>query len=63
MSMMDGGMMVSIFRITGQHAAYLVQQLNDFASGRRQEMMMNSIAGSLTPPEMKAVALYLSASP
>ncbi len=61
--MMGGGMMGSIPKLNGQHAAYLIRQLRDFASGRRQGMMMNSIAGSLTQTEMHEVAGYLSGIP
>ena len=61
--MMGGGMMAAIPKLNGQHAAYLVKQLREFASGRRQSMMMNSVATSLTHAEMQEVADYLAGTP
>ncbi len=72
MSMMGGmmhgmpmmrGMMAAIPKLNGQHAAYLVRQLQEFASGRRQSMMMNSVAASLTHEEMQNVSDYLADTP
>lgn len=63
MGMMGGGMMAAIPTLNGQHAAYLVKQLDDFATGRRQSMMMNSIATTLTDAQKQAVAEYLSGRP
>ena len=65
MGMMGHGMMgmggsESIPRLNGQHAAYVVDQLNRFAAGERQGMVMNRIAPSLSKQDMKAVAEYLS---
>ncbi|WP_298158673.1 c-type cytochrome [Ferrovum sp.] len=61
--MMGGGMMAAIPGLNGQHAAYLVKQLDDFATGKRQSMMMNSIATTLTDAQKQAVAEYLSGHP
>ncbi|MHB8408991.1 MAG: c-type cytochrome [Acidiferrobacterales bacterium] len=64
MSMM-GGMMAPIPNLYGQHAPYLVEQLNNFATGRRQGAMMNGammnrIAAALSESDRTAVAAYLS---
>ena len=61
--MMGGEMMAAIPKLNGQHAAYLVKRLREFASGRRQSMMMNSVATSLTHAEMQEVADYLAGTP
>ena len=61
--MMGGEMMAAIPKLNGQHAAYLVKQLREFASGTRQSMMMNSVATSLTHAEMQEVADYLAGTP
>ena len=65
MGMMGHGMMgmrgsESVPRLNGQHPAYLVDQLNRFAAGERQGIVMNRIAPSLSEQDMKAVAEYLS---
>ncbi len=65
MHMMGRGMMAPIPNLYGQHASYIVKQLNDFATGRRQGAMMNGammnrIAPALSEPDRKAVAAYLS---
>lgn len=57
------GMMGSAPRLNGQHAAYIVDQLNRFASGERQAMMMDRIAASLSNRDKNAVAEYLSGLP
>lgn len=65
MGMMGHGMMGmmgpgSVPKLNGQHAAYIVDQLNRFAAGARQGMVMNEIAASLSEHEKKAVAEFLS---
>ena len=55
-----GGMMASVPRLNGQHAAYVVGQLDAFATGRRQGMMMNRIAFMLTDLDRRAVAEFVS---
>lgn len=55
-----GGMMANVPSLAGQHAIYVVAQLDAFASGRRYSMMMNSVASSLTEAQRKAVAEYVS---
>lgn len=50
-------------RLGGQHAEYIVQQLKNFRSGQRMDIiggMMNDIAGKLSDDEMLAVASYIS---
>ena len=62
---MMGGMMAPIPNLYGQHAPYLVKQLNNFATGRRQGAMMNGammnrIAAALSESDRKAIGAYLS---
>lgn len=59
MRMMGGGAQ-NAPRLAGQHAAYILQQLNAYASGQRQGSVMNRVAESLSEQERKAVAEYLS---
>jgi len=49
-------------RLAGQLYPYLVSQLNDWANerGETNSSVMAPIAHSLTPPQVKAVAAYLS---
>lgn len=61
--MMGSGMMANIPNLNGQHAIYIIDQLNRFASGERQGTMMNRIAASLSETDRKAVAEYLSSLP
>ncbi len=50
----------SIFpRLAGQHAAYLVRQLQVIQKQLRSSPIMHGIVKDLTPDEMKAVAAYL----
>ncbi len=49
-------------RLSGQHAAYTVNQLKTFRSGERANdagKMMQNIASRMTDDEMKAVASYI----
>ena len=46
--------------LSGQHAMYIVEQLNRFASGERRGIMMNRIAAALTDQDRVAVAQYVS---
>ena len=62
MGMMGGGMMGNVPKLSGQHAAYIVDQLSRFADGERQGSMMNRIAASLSETDRKAVAEFLSAA-
>ncbi|KAB2942298.1 MAG: cytochrome c4 [Hyphomicrobium sp.] len=54
------GMMGDAPRLNGQHAAYIVDQLNRFSSGERQSDIMGDIASALTEMDRKAVAEFLS---
>jgi cytochrome c553 len=64
--MMGGhmGMMMgstsAVPRLFGQHAAYLVQQLDAFASGIRPSPVMGPIASTWREQDRRAVAEYLS---
>lgn len=49
-------------RLAGQHAEYLMKQLRDFKSGRRQGTM-NDMAVDLTEEEIDALAKHFSAMP
>lgn len=57
------GIMASAPELNGQHAAYIVDQLNRFASGERQATMMGRIAAMLSETNKKAVAEYISGLP
>ena len=46
--------------IAGQRYRYIVQQLKYFHNGTRKNVLMNQIAKSITVPQMKEVAAYLS---
>jgi len=61
--MMGSGRMANAPRLHGQHAAYILDQLNRFASGERQATVMNRIAATLSERNRKAVAEYLSGLP
>ncbi|MGB9429113.1 MAG: c-type cytochrome [Gammaproteobacteria bacterium] len=45
--------------LAGQHADYVVSQLQAFANGTRKSAFMDTIAARLTPAQMKAVASYI----
>jgi len=47
-------------KLYGQHAAYIVQQLDAFASGARRGTVMGPIAAALRPQDRRAVAEYLA---
>lgn len=66
MKMMGKGMAMmrrEVPNLYGQHAAYIVSQLQAFADGTRTGMPMSRIAPSLTAEQRKAVAAYLAAHP
>lgn len=50
---------MKIPQLSGQHAEYVVSQLQAFANGSRQSPMMDTIAARLTPAQMQAVASYI----
>jgi cytochrome c553 len=49
--------------LSGQHADYLAQALNDYRLGKRENPVMGSFAKALTPAEIKALAEYFSKQP
>lgn len=61
--MMGSGMMANVPNLNGQHGAYIIDQLNRFASGERHDRMMERIAASLSEMDKKAVAEFLSGLP
>jgi cytochrome c553 len=48
-------------RIAGQSAHYLAKQLQDFASGIRDNALMSPVANALTPDDFADVAAYYAA--
>ncbi len=62
MGMMHSGM-ADVPKIGGQHATYIIDQLNHFATGERQGTMMNRIAAQLSEMDKRAVAEFLSGTP
>ncbi|AJY09083.1 cytochrome C [Burkholderia vietnamiensis] len=56
-------MMANVPSLNGQHSAYIIDQLNRFASGERQAMMMGGIAAALSDSDKKAIAEFLSNLP
>lgn len=44
--------------LAGQHAGYIVQQLEAFQSGARQNVLMTSQAQGLSPQDMRDLAAY-----
>jgi cytochrome c553 len=65
--MMGGGRMgmmmgnsAAVPNLYGQHAAYIVQQLDAFASGKRRGTVMGPIAAAWREQDRRAVAEYLS---
>lgn len=60
---MTGSGAANVPRLEGQHAAYIVDQLNRFATGERQGTVMNRMAASLGEADKQAVAEFLSSTP
>lgn len=48
-------------RLAGQHADYMVKQLEDFQSGRRKSSTMQPQAAELTRAEMRALGAFFEA--
>jgi cytochrome c553 len=66
-AMMDGGHMgmmrgniAVVPNLFGQHAAYIVRQLDAFASGARRSTIMGPIAAAWREQDRRAVAEYIS---
>ncbi len=47
-------------RLSGQHAAYLTKQLQNFKSGERANPIMMGMAAGLSPEDMKNLGAYFS---
>ena len=47
--------------LAGQHAAYIVRQLQAFQSGERENVLMTSFAANLTEEDMRDLAAYYEA--
>ena len=60
---MGGGAAAALPYLDGQHADYLVAQLNQFASGERPNRFMSPIAAALSGEQKKAVAAFLASLP
>ena len=59
----DGGGQASFPRLAGMDAAYLLKQMQDFASGSRDNAVMKPIADALSPDERSAMASYYADLP
>lgn len=58
----SGNFLMKVPALRGQHAAYVVAQLQNYASGARAtdpNKMMETVAARLSPAEMQAVASYI----
>lgn len=49
--------------LAGQNEAYLLEQMNKFATGRRKNEFMEGLIKALTPEERTNIALYFSRQP
>lgn len=49
--------------LAGQHADYLVQALNDYRTGKRNNAIMSGFASQLTPADIRAIAAYYARQP
>lgn len=63
MAMMGGSGLANAPDLNGQHASYIVSQLDRFASGERQGTVMNRMAGTLGDTDKRAIAAFLSGTP
>lgn len=57
-----GNLPMKVPSLAGQHSAYVVAQLQNYANGSRStdpNKMMETIAGRLSPADMQAVAAYI----
>ena len=56
---MDGNSPVPLFpKIGGQHAGYIVQALEDYKTGARQEPVMAAFAAALSKQDQKDLAAW-----
>jgi cytochrome c553 len=57
----DGNSVIALNpKLAGQHPEYLLKQLINFKEKTRVNVVMNGIAATLTPEEMKALSLYFA---
>jgi cytochrome c553 len=59
----DAHGMADFPRLAGQHAQYVLKQLNSFQSNMRNVAVMHGVAQGLKTEEMSAVAAFLEAQP
>jgi cytochrome c553 len=59
----EGNAQAGFPRLAGLSAGYLTAQLNDFASGARQQPVMAPIAKGMTPEARTSVAAYFASLP
>ncbi|WP_197490384.1 c-type cytochrome [Halothiobacillus diazotrophicus] len=59
----QGNPLANFPRLAGMGAAYLSEQLTDYADGTRSNPIMSPFAKQLTPAQMKAVAAYYASLP
>lgn len=50
-------------RLDGQYPAYIVKQIEDFRSGRRQHEFMKMMAASVSDADLADIAAYFGAAP
>ena len=46
--------------LAGQHASYIERAINEYQTGYRKNPIMNGMAASLKPPDIKVIAEYFS---
>jgi cytochrome c553 len=59
----DGHGMGDFPRLAGQHAQYVLKQLNSFQNNMRNVAVMHGVAQGLKTEEMSAVAAFLESQP
>lgn len=59
----EGNAAAGFPRLAGMSTAYVEEQLNNFAEGKRQNPIMSPIAKQLSPAERKAVGVYFATLP
>lgn len=57
----DGVSLAALWpNLAGQRKDYMIKQLNDFQTGKRQDPLMSPMAKALTPDDIKNLATYYS---
>ena len=59
----DGHGMADFPRLAGQHAQYVLKQLDSFQTNMRNVAIMHGVASGLTGDDAAAVAAYLESLP